>query len=115
MFCSTTPCGPRAFHAVNLYHGFASPAYATTGRDSALGSSTALGRNLEHLLEETVDARRDAVRLAEAVRAGQQFRRRQPAAGPPLAMAPVTTRAGLSGVRWVLGARGQRAPGRPVA
>ena len=28
---------------------------------------------------------RDAVRLAQAVRAGQQFRRRQPAAGPPRA------------------------------
>ena len=37
-----------------------------------------LRRDLEHLLDETVDA------LAQAVRAGQQFRRRQPAAGPAL-------------------------------
>ena len=44
-----------------------------------------LRRDLEHLLEETSRRRRDAVRLAPAVRAGQQFGRRQPAAGPPRA------------------------------
>ena len=40
-------------------------------------------RELEHLLSENGRRRRDAIHLAQAVRAGQRFRRRQPAAGPP--------------------------------